>query len=141
MRFTSIAIIGLLTFSLPGCKPPADPNAVAETEPTNQESERVKAEAGVGKRGQVIGDKEGVLRTPFKALFMTEQRVVFMNIERALNLYNAEHGFKPKTHEEFMEKIIKFNKIMLPELPEGQTYIWDAEAGELMVEKPGGSQG
>ena len=136
MRFASIAVLGLVTICFVGCKPPEDPNAVAEVEADSGETERVKAEAGVGKQGQVIGNKEGFLRTPVKALFVAKQRVAFLKVEQALNLYNAEHGFKPKTHEEFMEKIIKPNNIELPELPEGQTYVWDPEAGELMVEKP-----
>ena len=120
-----------------GCKPPHDPNAAIKAEGP-VETELVKAEAGVGKEGQVIGDKEGFLRTPAKALFMTKQRIVFMAIDKALQLYETEHETHPKTQEEFMEKIVKFNKIKLPELPEGQKYGWDGEKGELLVEKPKG---
>ncbi len=119
-----------------GCKPPEDPNAVANQDDGPVEMERVKAEAGVGKQGQVIGDKEGFLRTPAKALFTAKQKIAFMSVEHALNLYKAEHDAVPKTHDEFMDKIVKFNNIQLPELPEGQKYIWDPEQGELMVEKP-----
>ena len=135
MRLKSIAVLGLLSISSLGCMPPEAPQADAEADKP-KEMERVKAEAGVGKEGQIIGDKEGFLRTPAKALFTAKQKLAFMQVQQALNLYDAEHGYKPKSHEEFMEKIIDFNNIPLPELPEGQTYIWDAEAGELMVEKP-----
>lgn len=122
-----------------GCKEPAPPGTNTPDDVTaNQpgETERVKAEAGVGKQGQIIGDKEGIIRTPVKAYFNVKQRAEFMKVDYALKLYEAEHGYKPKTEEEFMSKIVEFNQIQLPELPEGQKYVWDAEGGELMVEKP-----
>ena len=135
MRFLLSCLVVLLVFST-GCKEP-EGAPVADAEPQGEvEMERVKAEAGVGKQGQIIGDKQGFLRTPAKALFTSKQKLAFMSIQHAVNLYDAEHGFKPKTHEEFMDKIIDFNGIELPELPEGQTYVWDGEAGELLVEKP-----
>lgn len=136
MQLKSLFMIGLLTICFCGCKPPEDPNAVAEAKEASGETERVKAEAGVGKQGQIIGNKDGFLRTPAKAFFSAKQKIAFLQVKQALQLYDAQHGFKPKTHDEFMDKIIKFNNIKLPELPEGQSYIWDPEAGELMVEKP-----
>lgn len=134
MRYATACL--LIFLFVGGCKAPEDP-AVAEAAPEGEvEMERVKAEAGVGKQGQVIGEKQGFLRTPAKALFTAKQKIAFMSIQHAVNLYDAEHGFKPKTEEEFMTKIIEFNGIELPELPEGQKYVWDPDAGELMVEKP-----
>ena len=35
-----------------------------------------------------------------------------------------------------MEKVIKANNIELPKLPDGQIYIWDPDAAELLVERP-----
>jgi hypothetical protein len=118
-----------------GCKEPKPPES-ADADAVPVELERVKAEAGVGKQGQIIGDKEGFLRTPVKAYFSARQQIQFLKVQQALNLYEAEHGFKPKSHEEFMSKIIEFNLIELPELPAGQSYIWDPERGELLVERP-----
>ena len=136
MRLFSSMLAIVFVISLVGCLPPEDPAQVAD-KPADAERERIKAEVGVGKEGQVIGEKEGFLRTPAKALFSTKQRVVFeMQIPQALSLYKAEHGYLPKSHDEFMSTIIEFNKIKLPELPEGQVYIWDAEQGQLMVDKP-----
>ena len=121
-----------------GCKPPADTTGNNSAQEP-QETELVKAEAGVGKEGQKLKGKEGVFVTPAKALFNTKQRVAFeFKIEPALRLYEAEKGHRPKTHKEFMEKIIKFNQIELPELPSGQEYIYDPEKGELMVKRPRG---
>ena len=134
MRSFLLLLIAMLI--LTGCKPPKPPGSAVAQEPGEVEMERVKAEAGVGKQGQIIGDKEGFLRTPAKALFTAKQKLAFLKVEHALNLYDGLNGHKPKTHEVFMKDVIEFNKIDLPELPEGQVYIWDPESAELLVEKP-----
>lgn len=100
-------------------------------------TESVKAEVGVGKKGRSLDEYEGVVVTPVKSLFATRERLTFdVAIPQALSLFQATEGRYPKTHEEFMEKIIKFNNIGLPELPEGHRYKWDPEQKELMVERP-----
>jgi hypothetical protein len=50
-------------------------------------------------------------------------------------MYKGLNGSNPKTHDEFMSKIIQENNIQLPELPPGDKYVYDPEKGELMVEK------
>jgi hypothetical protein len=64
--------------------------------------------------------------------------LIFDNVTYAIKLYEAEHGFKPKTHEAFMKEIIEANQpaLKLPKLPEGHTYKYDPQKGELMVEHP-----
>lgn len=59
--------------------------------------------------------------------FTAEQRYIMMNKDYALKLYQAEHGEFPKTHEEFMEKIIKSNQLQLPELEVGYEYLYKPE--------------
>jgi hypothetical protein len=56
-----------------------------------------------------------------------------LNIQHALDLYQAETGEFPKTTEEFMEKIIKANNIALPKLPFYQEYGYDAANHKLVV--------
>lgn len=59
-----------------------------------------------------------------------------MNVKHAIDLYEAEHGEKPKTYEEFMEVIIKKGKadgIQLPMLPHYQEYGYDPDKQELVV--------
>ena len=76
---------------------------------------------------------------PARTLFAFKQRAVFeIQIPSAFKLFVATEGRKPKSHDEYMTKIIKANRIQLPELPAGQTYIYDPQLGELMVQKPGG---
>jgi len=101
---------------------------------TQDEPERTKAEAGVGKKGRNYGG--GVITEPIRQYFQVSQRIHFMNMEHAMRLYKAEFGNLPKSHDEFMDKIIKANSIELPELPEGERYVYDPARGELMVEKP-----
>ncbi|MCU0963169.1 MAG: hypothetical protein MUF48_24005 [Pirellulaceae bacterium] len=110
------------------------PDAVPATDTT-----RVPAAVGVGIRGRKLDDPKLVqmIVTPARALFRTRERVVFeVQIPHALQLYEATNGTKPKSHDEFMQQIVQFNQIQLPELPPGQRYVYDPETGELMVEKP-----
>lgn len=124
-------------------QPPQPPGAVgaAPAEQEKEKTERVKAEVGVGKKGRRL-EKDGLVRimtVPALAYFRTEQRVVFeIQIPHALNLYKAMNGKAPKTEESFMKEIIEFNRIELPELPAGHRYVYDPQAGELMVERPTG---
>ena len=123
----------------PACLPsPAEPEGSPHVVPDDPvQEELIPAEVGVGKQGQIIGDGGGMLTTPAATLFKTKQRVVFdIQIPQAMRLYQAEHGHFPKSHEEFMEIIIEFNRIPLPELPAGQEYIYDPETAQLMVRRP-----
>ena len=54
-------------------------------------------------------------------------------VERAIQLFHAEHGRYPENHEEFMEQIIKKNNIRLPVLPGKRRYQYDVEEHELVV--------
>ncbi len=63
------------------------------------------------------------------------------NVKHAIDLYQAEHGEYPKTHQEFMDVIIKPDKpdgIRLPTLPYYQEYSYDEKQHKLVVlEYPG----
>ncbi len=140
-------IVGLSFLSLVvslGCAPTA---SVDEQSPkTNmQESEaqtlppapRV-AEVGVGIKGKSLENETGVsqmIAAPAVALFKTKEKIAFeIQIPHAMNLYEALEGRKPRSHEEFMQKIVEFNKINLPKLPEGQVYKYHPDDGQLWVE-------
>ena len=116
--------------------PPPPSGADDESEPAVEDDgyEREVAAAGVGKKGRNYGG--GVITEPVKQYFQASQRINFLNMKRAMDLFKASNGKLPQSHEEFMDKIIKANEIELPELPDGQRYIYDPKLGELMVEKP-----
>ncbi len=116
---------------------PPEESSAEPAEPATGDTERVKAEAGVGKRGRSLDPHEGLIVTPAKAYFTVRERLVFeTQVPAALKLYEAATGNAPKSQEEFMTKVIEENKIELPELPAGQRYVWDPETKELMVERP-----
>lgn len=146
MRYQVLPFVVLATL-LAGCiqappatnsKPPEPPAPPAPTEPlAEQPMERIVAEAGVGKKGQSLKNDTGMVVEPVKQLIRFEQKAVFdLQIKPALELYKGSTGSYPKTHDEFMEQIIKANGISLPTLPEGQTYVFDPEQAQLMVERP-----
>ena len=138
MRTLSLVCVLSLLTALPGCdlEPVAQPPAAAPANPAPV-PEQVQAGVGVGQQGRSLDEHEGVYVTPVKALFATRERLVFeVQIPQALQLFNATEGRNPKSHEEFMEKIIKANQIQLPELPPNHRYLYDPMTNELMVERP-----
>lgn len=102
--------------------------------------QRVEATVGtVGTRGRSYGG--GIVSEPVSQLFKQKDRIQLMQLEQALKLYKAEHGALPRSHEEFMQKIVNNRQygIRLPELPPGHRYVWDPKQGKLLVERPAAS--
>jgi hypothetical protein len=120
-----------------GCdRPPEATSSVAAPEPDNA-IVASKAKAGVAKQGQLLQkhtDTQKIISGPANALLQFKQTAVFdLQVAPALKLFQASEGRFPKSHEEFMEKIIKANSLQLPELPEGAVYRFNTEVGELWV--------
>jgi len=97
-----------------------------------------KAEVGVGKQGHYdTSGPASIITVPVASLFAARQRRVFeVQIPQAMQLFQATEGRLPKSHEEFMARIVEENRLVLPELPEEHRYRYDPEAGQLMVEHP-----
>ncbi len=93
---------------------------------------REKAEAGVTGRGNYGG---GMGTTALSTYVRVQEKMEFLAVDQALTLYKATNGELPKSHDEFMEKVIKANQINLPKLQEGDKYVYDPEKGQLMVDK------
>jgi hypothetical protein len=94
-----------------------------------------RAAPGVGAQGKDYGP--GLVTTPISAYFAAKQLIVFtIQIPNAMKFFKASNNRDPSSQDEFMEKIIKDNGITLPDLPAGERYIYDPQAGELMVEHP-----
>ena len=123
-----------------------EPAGAADTEPATSgdaepPAEQVKAAVGVGKKGRSLDGYdegvEGVIAGPAKAYFGFREKAIFqIQIPQAMQFYKAANGSNPKSHDEFMSKIIEANSIKLPELNAGQKYVYDPDKGELMVERP-----
>lgn len=92
-----------------------------------------KAKVGVGKKGEGYGNVVPILK-PAATFWKAKEKIAFeIAIPKTMQLFEAINGRKPKSHEEFMEKIIRDGKVKLPELDEGMEYFYDAKQGELMV--------
>jgi hypothetical protein len=118
---------------------PPEPSVSPEPAVTPQpDVDRVKADVGVGAKGRGLDKLQpGVLVTPAKAYFTMREKAIFqIQIPSAMQLYEGLHGSAPRTHEQFMTEIIQANQIKLPDLPPGQSYLYDPEAKELMVQRP-----
>ncbi len=117
----------------PAATAPATPPAAPTPDPP--EMVREEADVGVGKKGRGYGP--GLVTTPIATYFAAREKITFqIQIPDAMRLYKATNDRAPKTQEEFMEQIIKANRIDLPELPEGHRYVYDPQAEQLMVEHP-----
>jgi hypothetical protein len=133
-RFLCVTLSVASCVMIAGCEPmPTATNAPAPV-PT----ESVKAQAGVGKQGRSLDGETGIgkmISAPASTLFTVKEKVVFeIQIPTQLNHFKAIEGRLPKSHEEYMEKIIKAGQIKLPELPDGKVYRYNVELGELWVD-------
>ncbi len=70
---------------------------------------------------------------PLEAFEPTKQKIAILEIQHAVNIFNALEGRYPKDYDEFMEKVIKANNIKLPELGKGFSYQYDVENHQLLV--------
>jgi hypothetical protein len=126
-------------------------SSVVDTPPSPADSEVVSnapiaeakpAQVGVGVQGQSLKEETGIgklIAQPALTLFQTKEKVVFeIQIPQAMEIYRATDGEYPATHEDFMAKIIKANKIQLPKLPAGQEYRYRPEEHQLWVEPKAG---
>ncbi len=111
-------------------QPPA-----AKTPQKPPEPLRKKAKVGVGQQGHYGG--LGVIKTPISAYFRARQMIAYdIQVKHSLDLFKALEGHAPRTQEEFMDRIIKENRINLPRLPPGERYFYDVKTEQLMVEYP-----
>lgn len=121
----------------PGVVPGGVPAGVPGVPPQAGQTEQVKAGVGVGIKGRSLDSHEGIIVTPAKTLFAAKERIAFdIAVPQALAIYKAVNGDGPKTHDEFMQKVIGENQIQLPQLPPGHRYVYDPTTEQLMVERP-----
>ena len=136
MKLLSVGLLCLISMLCVGCQPTATPTAGGADEAAPQIVAQ-QALAGVGKQGQKLqqhSDAQKIITGPANALLQFGQKAELeFKVPHALQLFQAAEGRFPKSHEEFMEKIVAANQIKLPELPEGAVYRFNTEKGELWV--------
>jgi hypothetical protein len=97
--------------------------------------DREKAQTGVGQKGSGYGG--GVITEPVRQYFRAQEAITFsIQIPEGMKLFQAEHNRYPKDWKEFEREILKPADIVLPDLPPGDKYVYDAKEHELMVEHP-----
>ena len=79
------------------------------------------------------GEKTNIVNYPLQGAATAIHGVAKIQVQHALTLFNATEGRYPKSHEEFMEKVIKANGIQLPEPVTSAEYQYDVENHELLV--------
>jgi hypothetical protein len=140
--FTTASAFGLALLTVAsGCgeEAPAKPKIKARETlgKKTQDVRELKAELAQG--GEATDGKihsTDYLSINADALRTTNGNLAKMAVKHSIDLYEAQYGDKPKTYEEFMEKIIMKGKpdgLWLPTLPYYQEYAYDAEKQELVV--------
>ena len=102
--------------------------------------------SGKGNYNVSTNNPVSIIAVPISTMFRVQDQLVLGQITQAMNLYQAEHGKFPATHEEFWERIILANNLQpnqppgrsprLPQLPDGQVYVYDPADGVLKILKP-----
>jgi hypothetical protein len=81
----------------------------------------------------------GAMSTIVRTRFVAEHRMNMIQVEHALNLFWGLEGRYPDSHEEFMEKIVEANGLVLPELDGPYEYVYNPEDHQLYkqpIERP-----
>lgn len=126
----------LLVLLLVGC---ADPEAAPKVEPEKRQGivGRTTQDIGEAQPGAAQADlqvkPESGLLAPLGSYGYAVSQVAKLQIKQSVELYKAEHGHYPKSHEVFMKDIIQRYNIQLPVLPGGRQYQYDVDNHELIV--------
>ena len=87
--------------------------------------------------GQKVSDSKihatDPITAPTSAYGPMLEQISKTHIAHAVNLFEEENGRYPNGYDEFMEKIIKANRIELPVLPGGKKYQYDEANHKLVV--------
>ena len=139
MKKRRLLATGVFAGLLVGCGPPQANNDPAPVQKPQEPAFEAKVAAvGDGSKGRSLENEKGegnMISQPAVTLFRTKEKIAFeIGVPHALDLFNASEGRNPKSHEEFMEKIIKFNNLILPELPKGRVYRYHPDDNKLWVE-------
>ncbi|MDH3719862.1 MAG: hypothetical protein OES79_17205 [Planctomycetota bacterium] len=105
----------------------------AASETAAKAGQLVEAKKGVGKWKPY---QPGLVTTPLNAYFSVRQTMKFNQVTHGLKIFHAQHGRKPKNFAEVEKEVIKPAAITLPELQEGDQYVYmpdEGPDGALMV--------
>jgi len=116
-----------------GTSPP--PGAVDSAPPGG--GQQISAEDAARRKGKEFGS--GPIATPIGAYFSAKERIKLIQFESELGAWVTRHDRKPRDFLELNEHVLKPAGIVLPQLREGERYIFDPKQGQygtLLVEQP-----
>ncbi len=106
----------------------ADAKAAEAARLANQKGSEVRPEDMQRGSKMVQG---GYMQTVLKGGIRAEQRLNLFEVQHAMDLFWGLEGRYPKSHEEFMEKIIEANGLTLEPLQEPYEYLYNPEDHQL----------
>jgi hypothetical protein len=121
---------------------PADPNAPTTLQPGQENDPTLrKVDPTVGKQGKEYGGGAlmAPITTPVREYFGMRAGITFDMIKHDVDIFKAAHNRYPKDDKEFKTEILDKGQRELPELPAGNTYVYDPKTGQLFV-RYGGQQ-
>ncbi len=131
----SLMAMGCGASSATAPTPPVAPNTPAPGTPVAVPTELVPANVNtVGTKGRDYGGD--VITEPISQLWKTKDKLILMEIEYSVKLYQAEHGEFPASWEEFQTAIVQPTGKPLPSLQPGHEYVYDPKTGQLFVKRP-----
>ncbi len=139
MRLCRVGLLLAVAVSLTGCmqsleeQTKKDPNNIMHK--TTQDVGQFDPNAGAKVSDSKIHATD-LVTAPVSAYGPMVEQIEKTYVQHALNIFNANEGRYPNSHEEFMTRIIKENKIELPVLPGGKQYQYDVENHKLVVVDP-----
>jgi hypothetical protein len=103
----------------------------ANTKKKQSNLDSIKPESVEG--GGTLGD---ILLTPLRTYSKVKVRINEIQIKSQLNAFRAKNGSNPKDFEQYKKEILDPVGITLPELPDGDSYVYqpaEGRYGELMI--------
>ena len=129
-------LLAMILCVMAGCS-----DSLVSTDPSRNKPLRPKVTNNIG---QFKGDKQVMMPEvkitnpitgPLEAYEPLKQRIAALSLDQAINMFHALEGRYPKDYEEFMQRVIKENKIQLPSPAKGLYYKYDVENHKLVVVK------
>ena len=133
-RIQLLIVTGLLvSISLAGCDTPKNVKGDVIGKTTTEIGEFDPEQGAKVSDGKMESTNPLNPLAPMKAYKPAVEKIMKLQVQQALNLYNATEGNYPKTHEEFMEKVVKPYGVKLAKLPGDWVYQYDVANHELVV--------
>ena len=135
-------VVGFVLLTLPGCmKIDSSAEDATEIEAEQKPKPGLRTTDEIGEFDPAaennLADTEvkvtNPITGPLEAYGPLRLQVAELGIQQAVEMFRATEGRYPKNHDEFMQRVIKANKIRLPEPNAGQRYQYDVENHKLVV--------